>query len=55
MVILDKEHFYKVDGDFLLEVHHLSEAFARENYGGIFLYAGVLAEKMKNIKFEEVR
>lgn len=55
MVVLDREHFFKVNGDFLLLVDYLSIAVDKGNFNELLINSGKLAEAFKNLKIEEIK
>lgn len=55
VAILDEEHFYKVDGDFILTCHHIVHCFNTHKLEEIYINIGILVEKMKNLQVEEIK
>jgi hypothetical protein len=55
MNILDKNHFYKIDGDMLATIESIASAVVSENYVEIFIQSGRLYELVKNYKIEAIK
>lgn len=53
--IMDKEHFYKVDGDFIRIANELGMAAENDDICGILINAGKINEIMKNLHLEEIK
>lgn len=52
--IMDKEHFYKVDGEFILFANDVCKAVSENNVFGLMLASAKLYEKFKTLRLEEI-
>lgn len=55
MKILDKYHFYKIDGDFLLLINELAIAAQNADIIQILLNSGKICEKMQTYNPDEIQ
>lgn len=52
--IMDKEHFYKVDGEFLLYASEITEALRTNNIFSLALASSKIAQKLSELKLIEI-
>lgn len=53
--IMDKKHFYKVDGDFIRIANEIAMAAENNELCEILIGAGKINEIMKNLHLEEIK